>query len=118
MSDSSVVFREEIIAASTVKLEGGIGSPSCPKCGKQDLVLYGNMSFPHREIVVAGNIEKSDTDWETRQPFELVQFDCVPCRISYIIRSDENFTLHQQVATLREMLVKITGKDPYGAATC
>jgi hypothetical protein len=118
MADSSVVFKEEVIPASAVKLTGNSSMPVCPKCGKQDLVLHGNMSFPHREIAVAGMIEETSTDWETKQPFELTQFDCVPCSIRYVIRSDESFALHREVANLREMIVKVTGKDPYGAAQC
>jgi hypothetical protein len=106
MPDRSAPFRSEIIPAHQVKINPVV----CPRCGGNDLMLFGQMSFPHHEVMEAGVITSKETDWNVKENFELLAIDCLRCEVRYHIQSDENFLLAKTNAELHDKVHVLSGR--------
>jgi hypothetical protein len=109
-TDRQFAFRTEILAASKVPTN----PVRCPLCSCEDLVLYGQVAFPHRETRKGGIVIDKVTDTEIAENFELASMDCLGCSVRFEIQSDAEAVLCVQVSQLREKFRELTGKDPYG----
>lgn len=104
----------EILQASKVVID----PLRCPHCKGQDLVVYGQLSYPHEEVWKNGQVIEKKTNWEIKENFALEAFDCLQCLIKFHIKSDTEVDLAIENGELRDTIVKVTGKDPYGQRPC
>jgi hypothetical protein len=106
MSDREMFFREEIILCTDFRTE----PPECPKCKGTRLVVYGNLTFPHREVWEEGKRVEEQTDHEIAKPFEVTTVECLSCQVRFILHEEENFMLMKTNSELTEKVNKLSGK--------
>jgi hypothetical protein len=106
MSSRPSVFRIEIIPIHRLQTDPVV----CPACGGNDLILFGNMIYPHHEVLEAGVVVSKDTNWDIQTNFELLAVDCLRCETRFDIQSNENFILSRTNADLAEALRRLTGQ--------
>lgn len=103
------IINSEIVNAEDIDAK----DVRCPRCKGNTLILKGNFQVAHEEVLRGGTTVDSKSFPETGT-FELETIDCTACSIRFLIKPKEMYDLEMLNLLLRQQVLELGGKDPFG----
>jgi hypothetical protein len=86
----------------------------CPRCKGNTLILKGNHQIAREEVLQDGVVVQAKTLSDVHR-FEIETIECHMCSVQFEVKPGELFELHKLNMLLREHVIDLGGKDPFGA---
>lgn len=86
----------------------------CPRCKGNTLILKGNHQIAREEVLQDGVVVQAKTLSDVHG-FEIEIIECHMCSVQFEVKPGELFELHKLNMLLREHVIDLGGKDPFGA---
>jgi hypothetical protein len=105
------ILTDEFVSAEDIN----VAAIQCPResCHSNTLMLYGTAQITRTEVMENGQVTDVRLEEETHA-FEIDQIECLKCNTRWHLKTREVIALEQRNEILREIIIRETGKDPYG----
>lgn len=105
----TIVMMEQFISTEDID----VNQLQCPQCTSTTIILHGNSQIPRTEIWEGGKVITAITDPKLHC-FEIEVIECLNCMTRSKVKSKEVMQLQEQNFKLRQQVIDLGGKDPFG----